>query len=475
MRANEFITESQGLKAARQGEIYTDPQDVEWQFQSWKQYPEGQPKFNTPEELQATIEQIEQEAGVKILWTSQIARPKSLGIATFLDPVTNDVMLFGRSFQQVSSNNTITDGQVTAAGGLKAGTKDKPTSASVKAQAQLKPQQVGIIDERARSIGTILNLVSQHARGPMLSAGLTSAINGDPIVFEGGANIASALQDDFGEIVGPVAMISGNSIVTGTFDKAVTDIFGGDVSGATISFPVSLSNGLVDSYIRKGGKEIGVSSKGKKGANGSLNNVYKAKTEASTTVNGQAAIAKFTTAMEILDTNKAESYYSALTLGVKFNLISTQESQAIRGLLEDNRSPQQELIGNSAKPTSIVKTPIPQDLAKVPKVLQRIFTLGGYKAGSFVGWICLARVASLVVQHVNKDTAIDFGEAIRQLLNNSAMVQVKTTVVSKNDDAIVKNINVVYPPNFQNKAKMESNWFSGKGTKGGFSFSLPTS
>jgi hypothetical protein len=56
------------------------------------------------------------------------------------------------------------------------------------------------------------------------------------------------------------------------------------------------------------------------------------------------------------------------------------------------------------------------------------------------------------------------------------MVQVKSRVSPQGSDAIVKNINVVYPPNFQNKAKMESNYFSGKGTKGSaFSFSLPTS
>jgi len=475
MRINDLLTEGQGLKAASKGEVYTDQQGVEWEFQSWKQFPANQPQFNTPEELDAAIAKIEKSAGVEILWAKEVARPKALGIATFLDPDSQQLKLFGGTYQQVSPNNTITDGQVTQAGGLRAGSKDKPTSASVKAESQLKPQNVGIIDERARSIGTILKLVSQHAQGPMLTAGLQSAINGEPIMFAGGANIVTALQDDFGEIVGPVAMISGNPIVTGTFDNAVADIFGGDISGATISFPVSLVNGLVDSYINKGGKQIAVSSKGKKGANGSLNNIYKAKEDALQTPNGQAVVKQFPKAVGILEANKQESYYSALTLGIKFKLISPAEDQAIRMLLKDNRSPRQQLTGDPKNPTAIVKTPNPKDLAKVPTVLQRIFTMGGYKAGSFVGWICLARVASLVAQHVNADPEINFGEAIRQLLNSSAMVQVKTRVSPQNGDAIVKNINVVYPPNFQNKAKMESNWFSGKGTKGGFSFSLPTS
>ena len=100
----------------------------------------------------------------------------------------------------------------------------------------------------------------------------------------------------------------------------------------------------------------------------------------------------------------------------------------------------------------------------------------GYKAGSFVGFICLARVASLVAQHVNADTTIDFGEAIRSFLNSSAMVQVKCHIkATGSSDAALESVNVVYPPNFTQKARMESNWYSGKQIKGGFSFSLPTS
>jgi hypothetical protein len=475
MRIYDILTESEGLKAATKGEIYTDKDGLEWEFQSWKQFPLNQPQFNTPEELDAAIAKIEKSAGVEILWAKEVARPKALGIATFLDPNSQQLKLFGGTYQQVSPNNTITDGQVTQAGGLRAGSKDKPTSNSIKTSAQLKPQQVGITDERARTINSIISLVANHPQGPVLVDGLKSAVNGKPIIFKDSSNISLALQDDFGEIIGPIAMISGNPIVTGTLDAAVNDIFGGNIQGATISFPVSLSNSLVDSYINKGGKQLAVSSKGKKGANGSLNNIYKAKEEALQNPNGQTVVKEFPTAIEILDINKNESFYAALTLGLKFKLINGAEDQAIRTLLKDNRSPSQLLIGNPKNPKAIVKPPTSKDLAKVPQVLHRIFTMGGYRSGSYVGWICLARVAFLVAQYVNSDAKINFGEAIRQLLNSSAMVQVKTRVESQNADAIVKNINVVYPPNFQNKAKMESNWFSGKGTKGAFSFSLPTS
>jgi hypothetical protein len=54
------------------------------------------------------------------------------------------------------------------------------------------------------------------------------------------------------------------------------------------------------------------------------------------------------------------------------------------------------------------------------------------------------------------------------------MVQAKSVVTVRGQDALVKIINVVYPPNFQEKAKIESNGYSGTQVKGKFSFSLPT-
>jgi hypothetical protein len=88
--------------------------------------------------------------------------------------------------------------------------------------------------------------------------------------------------------------------------------------------------------------------------------------------------------------------------------------------------------------------------------------------------LCLARVAKLVADHINSDPKIDFGEAIRSFLNSSAMVQAKSVVTAKGEDATVKQINIIYPPNFTEKATIESNGYSGTQVKGKFSFSLPT-
>jgi hypothetical protein len=220
--------------------------------------------------------------------------------------------------------------------------------------------------------------------------------------------------------------------------------------------------------------ELAVSSKGKQGAKGSINNIYDAKQDALQTSTGRAYVKKFPEAVEILDICKKESWKAAITLGLKYNLINSSEASALSSLMEKPRDPARQLLGDPSNPEKTVKS-IPEDLKKVPKELQRIFNIGGYKNGSYVGFICLARVARMVADYVNGDPKIDFGEAIRSFLNSSAMVQVKTVVKTKGEDAVVSQINVIYPPNFTEKARMESNWMSGRQIKGGFSFSMPRS
>lgn len=142
--------------------------------------------------------------------------------------------------------------------------------------------------------------------------------------------------------------------------------------------------------------------------------------------------------------------------------------------MKNPRNPAFQLEGNLASPNAVVRNPSPNDLAKVPPELMRLFTMGGYKSGSFVGFLCLARVAHLVAEFINNDRKIDFGEAIRSFLNHSAMVQASSYVISQNDDAVLQSITVSYPPNFQGKATIRANGYSGAMVKGKFSFSLPS-
>jgi hypothetical protein len=477
MRAFEFLIEGSGLRAAKPGEVYVDNQGTEFKFQSWNwQFPADAPAYTDPAELEQGVLDVVAGDQNKIAWANSPKGNKSFGYAVFASDAGEELWV-GKFYRAKNPNNTILDKEVKQFLGLSAGSAAGGTSAAVKAEAALQPGQLGIADNRSRSTGAVIKAVSSHAQGPMLVDALNQAAGGESVVFVGGASMVSALQDDFCEVVAPVAMIAGHPQVVGQLRQAVADVFkGGDLDGASISFPVEQNNPLVDSYIIKDGISLGVSHKGKQGAKATITNIWKAKEEAAQSSTGAAYIKKFPEAVYVLDTCKEEAGLTQpITLAVRYGLINEAEAAALNDAIQSPRDPKYQLKGDpTINPNAVNKKVTPEDAKKVPPALRRLFNMGGYKAGSYVSFLCLARVAHLVADHINTDPKINFGEAIRSFLNSSAMVQAKSIVGAKGADAMLKSVNVVYPPNFQEKARIESNGYSGTQVKGKFSFSLPS-
>jgi hypothetical protein len=472
MRAFEIILEASGLRAARPGEVYVDASGTEFKFQSWNwQFPVDADKY--PDEQSLSQGVLDATAGDqnKIAWVNSPKGSKSFAYAVFASD-DNQELWIGKFYRSKTPNNTITDTEVTQILGLKAGGK----SSTIKSEAALQPGQLGIADGRSRNVASIIKAVGEHSQGSMLTQSLNQALSGESIQFLGGAGIVSALQDDFCEVVAPIAMIAGHQQVTGQLTQAVTDVFkGGELDGASISFPVDQNNPLIDSYIIKNGISLGVSSKGKQGAKATITNIWKAKEEASQNLTGQKYIKMYPEAVNILDICKTDSGLNQpIILAERYKLINAAEAKALREVIQNPRDPKYQLLGDPKNPNAVIKNPLPGDLAKVPPALMRLFKLGGYKSGSYLSFLCLAQTAHMVARHINSDIKINFGEAIRSFLNSSAMVQAKSIVNAKGSDAVLKSINIVYPPNFEEKAKIESNGYSGTGSKGKFSFSLPS-
>ncbi len=474
MRAIEFLIEGSGLRAAKPGEVYVSDDGTEYQFQSWNwQHPSDALGYEDMSQLEQGVLDATSQDKEKIVWiNAPTNRSKSFAYAIFKSNELDQELWLGKFYNAKNPNNTILDKEVKQFLGLSAGGK----SSAIKATAAVQPGDFGLADNRARNLGSLIKAVSGHDQGPMLSSALSDAGQGQAIIFEGGAPIAGALQDNFCEIVAPVAIMTGNPLVKGQHDKAIADVFKGiDISDAAVTFPVEQNSPLIDSYILKDGITLGVSSKGKQGAKATITNIWKAKEEAALNPNGAKYIKQFPEAVAILDICRNESgLEQPIILAERYSLINEQEATALREAIQTPRDPKYQLVGNPQNPTAVIKNHLPEDLKKVPKELMRLFRLGGYKSGSYVSFLCLARVAHLVKEHINTDPEIDFGEAIRSFLNSSAMVQAKTVVGVNGDNAVVKSISVVYPPNFQDKATIEANGYSGTQVKGKFSFQLPT-
>lgn len=474
MRAFEFLIEGSGLRAAKAGEVYVSDDGTEYQFQSWNwQHPIDSNGYEDMADLEQGVLDVTSQDKEKIAWAnSPTNRSKSFAYAVFKSTELDQELWIGKFYNSKNPNNTILDKEVKQFLGLSAGGK----SSAIKATAAVQPGDFGLADNRARNLGGLIKAVSGHEQGPMLTNALADAGQGQPIVFEGGAPIYTALQDNFCEIVAPVAIMTSNPLVRGHQDKAIADVFKGlDISDASVTFPVEQNSPLIDSYIIKDGITLGISSKGKQGAKATITNIWKAKEEASQNPTGAKYIKQFPEAVAILDICKNESgLEQPIILAERYGLISGDEASALREVIQTPRDPKYQLVGNPQNPNAVIKNHLPEDLAKVPRPLMRLFKLGGYKSGSYASFLCLARVAHLVKEHINSDPKIDFGEAIRSFLNSSAMVQAKTVVGVNGQNAVVKSINVVYPPNFQEKATIEANGYSGTQVKGKFSFQLPT-
>lgn len=483
MRYYQFkLTEGSGLRAATPGEIYTDSNGDEYEFVEWDyNYPTDADKFETLDDLQNAVKLItDQNKNVEIRWFKQpTPRLKSFGFAKF--HLTDDQgnikkqLWLGSYFSTKSPGNTIRDVEARTVG-LSAGSADSKSSVKGKMDSKLQPGDLGLGDNRSRSVSEVINTVSKNNQnGAMLQKALVEATNNESIVFAGGKTIRGALQDDFMEVLAPVALIHQHQVVKGAHKVAVQDIFGQgkNIDNAMIMFPEGQNNPLVDCYIQKDGIQMGVSHKGKAGANASISNIWKAKEQAAKTQTGRTYIETYPEAVEILDVCANESAAKQpITLALRYQLITQEQADELAEMVFDRKnrySEEQKLVGDRE-----------QDEQKyLNNPLLPLFRKIGYKKGSYFGLVALSAVAKDVAQFINNPKAsydgklIDFGEAIRKFLNSSAMIQATSNLALAGDDAVVKSIGIVYPPNFQEKATIENSPYYGTDIKSRFAFKLP--
>ena len=480
-----FIREGKGLRGRQEGTPYTDKDGTIYIFAKWQEYPKNSDRYPDAEQMNKALSVIQKEAAdkkIEIRWANQpTGRSRAFGFGIFISEDKTKQLWLGTYYitNTAISSATIQDQDVLRLGLTRGTKKGKTASSAVKMKSDLDPGSFQLNTSKPISLQTVINNVSKGDTNKMLTNSLKNTTSGQPITFLDGKQMASALRDDFLEIITPVAVAYNHNVITGPLDNAIKDIFKGEsLDGASFVWPVNQNSPLVDSQvISRSGIEMNISSKGKKGtlggAKASITNIWKAKEESLKSNTGKAYAKKFPEAINILDICKKESSPRApITLALKYKLISNAEATALLPLVEDIKArfnPASRLL-NSSRAGLAPK----EDYAKGPKILHNLFKQGGYRKGSYFQLIVLAVVAKKVVDYINNDGGINFGEAIRSFLNSSAMIQATSSIEVSNDDVVVKNINVVYPPNFKDKATMENNAYYGTDIKSKFSFSMPT-
>jgi hypothetical protein len=318
-------------------------------------------------------------------------------------------------------------------------------SASLKgAYFKLKPADLFPPDSRFDSAGEILQALQANP-DPIVQKivpGVQQLLNGALPVFQDTKEMESAVRDDLGEIIGPMALSLGMNLGTGA-EAARVDILGpnGSYVGSSINFPASKTNGLVDSYIYTAdGTEIGISSKGEKGATASIKNVsdgIKIATEEGMT----DVLDQYAEQIQVInDVGSLAAKDFPIRWGIKNNMINLAQSSHILDYIK---------VG--AKSLDDLQIPA-QDRAVFEELMTDIKPTANPRYN--VGYHIIACLARRIVDMINKDPK--FGKACLTFLNISPIIQLHLQSRTTGTDVAITGFTSKYPPNFNGTVALDA-------------------
>jgi len=448
MRAKEFLTESKGIMGRIPGDKFTKGDDI-LEFNNVIVFPEQESQFPTPEVRDAFIKAVEKKYKTKIVWTNAPNKGSlAFAVATLTDPLHDDKPVYwGRYFKQktVDMMGNWKNQEIPAGWKLQ-------KSGALKLDVGIDPQHLIATDAKFRNITQIIATVDKNSlENPMhesLVGGLEQIKNKQNPVFKDQLKNLPALRDYFGEIMGPCALMSG--MVGGQAQDANKELLNGKGWAACqVYWPQSMNHNLVDSvFIGPNGEEVGISSKGGKGARASAKNIVDAINKAP-------------------DELKSEYPYTVDVLKIVQNNSALDAPFRLAELLEI-------LPENLEKEIQSYIKAGKTDYNRISEDAKELFDYGTPRRdipGFNTGYALLALLAKKVSSIVNDNPT--FSEGAIAFLNQSSIVQLYCRMGKNGNDARVNGWDAVYPPNFQGRVVLDGskNYYSSRiGGKFAFGF-----
>jgi hypothetical protein len=464
------------LMEKARGLLYRDPGDRFFQgdvnnptaeivFRDLEYYPSQPGAYSSYEEMTQAGQQLSKKYPNGIIWSNNpSSTSRAFAVLTFDGPGKGETTSFGRFFAQIKpdmsglwANNELPgDWQLNKATSLKG------------SYYKLKPSDLfppeSEFDSPAECVAAIGTNPSTASPGQAqaiqaIRPGMQTLLKGQYPVFDNiDEKMVSAVRDDLGETIGPIAMIQG-MINDPTLEKARVDILGprGTFAGSSIYFPASKINGLVDSYLRQpGGTEVGVSSKGEKGAKASVKNIADGVARAREK-NMTDLLDQYAEQVEVIErVGSLASRDLPLVLGQENGYITKSQAAAILKLIDGGAKTLDQVNINSED----------------RQVLQAL--MDEYKPKTDnpkynVGYHVLAVLAKKVMGDINSDPK--FGEACLKFLNTSPIVQLHLKGQEGKNSYRVTGFEVKYPPDFRGTVALDaSKVYAATGTNGRVSF-----
>ena len=450
MRANDFLIESKGLFGRRIGDPFSDKNGNIINFQGIDIYPsdKGNDAFPDEKSMINTYKQVSKNKDPQEV-NQRNPRARSFAIAHF---ALNDgsqyhwVKWFIKVPTNLLSSAWKNDEVPNDGNGW-----ELALSSSKKSKTGLSPKELIQTDKEAFS--TVPSIVDKIAPGisEELRQGVGQIASGKlPATFVGQKDKFEAIRDNLGEVIQPIALMSG--VVGGDAEKAAAEVLKAPYSKCKVVWPQSKTTRLIDSYfIAPTGETLGISSKGGNGAAASIDNIFAAIKKAK--LNSPELVKKYNYAVSLIQIlAENDSKQGPIQLGLKLKIISPELVDEINTYI---RVPTK----NSKKLSREAKLLVEDYIADV--------TNPGYNVGSHL----VSAVAKKICQTVNNENR--FSAACIAFLNQSSIIQVYTDAKVSGNDVQITGFRSVYPPNYSGKVLMTTKLYGATTIKGKITFKIP--
>lgn len=450
---NSILTEkSRGLLFRTKGDRFfkgnrNNPESA-LLFDKAELYPNNAQSYPTHDEMISAYEQLEKKYKGMQAVNKPTTASKAFAVIKLMDEKTKQPVYFSRFFNTLKPDMAGT----WANSDMKDFGYQLEKETSLKASYGLKPSDLFPTPKTFKNVGEVLTTLKQAEAAQPFIPGFEMLYIDPPQfpIFEGANEFFTAIRDDLGELIGPVALIQGLNCGTGAA-AASKDLLNNQGYGSSgIRFPGGKTNGLVDSYILTPmGIEIGISSKGEKGATASIKNVAdgitaikKLDRENKDNQDKISLLEKYATQVALIERIGRESTIDfPINYAVERKMLGKNTGTIIR-----------ELIKVGAK--SLDQVPMSENIAV------ELTNLINYKGAKTnlpnynVGYHALSALADIVANQINGDPV--FGEACLKFLNSSPVIQLHMKVSKQKDsDVKVLGFESKYPPNFKGTVALD--------------------
>jgi hypothetical protein len=445
MRAYQFVSEAKGIFGRKIGDVYINDNGQRATFKQALIYPDDDIAYADHQTALTAVQRVQRGIGKEITWVNrETPQSNAFGIA-FLNGEDGEIILWGRWYKSVPVNLiTSWKNDEIPAGWVRSG------KTAEKAVSGMTPQDLIKTADQFSDVDKLLDVIENNGASPEIMDGLRMVASGaKTAIFKNMAEKLTSVRDHLGEIITPIALISGVIKDTNS-DNAAKEILKTEYKNCSFYFPQEKNNNLSDSeFVAPSGGKLKISTKGNKGATASIKNIYDIMFDK----NNAKLVETYQDQVDIV-TNivKSGQRFAPLNLGIQLGIIDESlKDEILRQIASKVNRP--ETMSDDAK---------------------RLFIAYGSKESSpgyNIGYVLLANCAKKVAETLNKDP--EFNKALLAFLQQGSVIQIYTDAKSVGNDVHITGFRTVYPPQFSGKVQITaSKTYLSTGIKGNFTFDI---